>query len=246
MKRGKIPMLAICAAVLVLLAACAGPAPDPAPSASVTDSGRQPVILHEQKPESPQPSDGSEEDHNPIPFFVPDPDPDDPDPTPVPVPERETIPIPFRETKKTTPAVSRKTSDPNKFEDGTQYFGRWIIQSRGIDVACYLCISQEVVDTEDAASFFQYGDQYVIADHSDQDFKSLNSCQPGDLACLETEDGIAVYVCTATFRGHNTEDSMTDDAGNSIEYGYNPGGITCYTCNNNWQNIYIVLFSPIG
>ena len=42
------------------------------------------------------------------------------------------------------------------------------------------------------------------------------------------------------------ESGITDDAGNSIEYGCNPGGITCYTCNDNWQNIFIVLFSPIG
>ena len=258
LKPGKMPMIAACAAMLALLASCAAghdPAPaepDPTPPEITTAADLLPEPLPDQEQASPEPTGEPVEAPNPIPFFVPDPDPDDPDAAQTPDLVRIAIPIPYIETENAAPAVSRKASDPDKFsdsdifEDGAPYFGRWIIQSRGIDVACYLCISQDVVDAEDAASFFQLGDQYVIADHSNQEFKSLGSCQPGDLACLETEDGIAVYVCTATVQGHNTEQSITDDAGNSIEYGFNTGGITCYTCNDNWQNIHIVLFSPIA
>lgn len=265
LKLGKIPAIAACAAMLTLLASCAAnrysvPVEhDPEPSAMATDTDRLPEALPDREQDSPEPFEepvgepGTEPAGklNRIPFFVPDPDPDDPDPTPVPVPDHEPIPIPFIGREHTAPAVSRISSDPDKFsdrdryEEDAPYFGRWIIQSRGIDVACYLNISQEVVDTEDAAAFFQFGDQYVIADHSDQDFRWLDSCQPGDLGCLETEDGIAIYVCTAVFRGHNLESGIIDESGNSIEYGRNTGGITCYTCNGNWQNIHVVLFSPV-
>lgn len=272
-KPGKIPMIASCAVVLAILASCAANR-DPAfveydlePSEITADTDQLSGSLPDQEPDSPEPSEepagvpGVEAVGEPaeevvgkldlIPFFVPDPDPDDPNPTPVPVPDHDTIPIVFIGTENNAPALSRKASDPDKFsapdqyEEDAPYFGRWIIQSSGIDVACYLGISQKVVDTEDAAAFFQFGDQYVIADHSDQDFRTLDTCRPGDLGCLETEDGIAIYVCTAVFRGHNTQDSIVDDAGNSIEYGCNTGGITCYTCNDNWQNVHIVLFSPI-
>lgn len=252
MKSGTIPMLAVCAAALALLASCAAnqdPAPaepDPALSEITAVTDLLPDVLPPQGQDSPEPSDEPVEEPNPIPFFVPDPDPDDPDAARRPDPIRISVPIPYMKTENAAPAVSRKTSDPNRFEDKISYFGRWIVQARGIDVACYLSWSQDVVDGEDAAAFFQLGDQYVIGDHSNQDFQSLDSCQPGDLACLETEDGLAVYVCTAIIQGHNSERTITDSEGNSIEYGFNPGGITCYTCNDNWQNIHIVLFSPIA
>lgn len=246
LKPRRILRIAACAAMLALLASCAA-GRDPAPAK--TDSSL-PETAADAERNSPEPSSGPVEEFveevNPIPFFVPDPDTDGPDAEPAPEPVRISIPIPYIQRENAAPAVSRKVSDPDKFEDGTQYFGRWIVQSLGIDVACYLSLSQDVVDAEDAAAFFQLGDQYVIGDHSNQDFKNLGSCRPGDLACLETEDGIAVYVCTAVVQGHNTEESITDGAGNSIAYGFNTGGVTCYTCNGNWQNIHVVLFSPIA
>ena len=257
LKPGKIPMILACAALLALLASCAaGPdpdpaEPDPAPSEIITDADEFPETLPgQEQDDSPEPSEEPVEEPagepNPIPLLVPGLDTDAPDTAQMPESLRIFIPIPYIETENAVPAVSQKKSDPDKFEDAAQYFGRWIIQSRGIDVACYLSASQDVVDAEDAAAFFQLGDQYVIGDHSNQDFRSLGSCQPGDLACLETENGIAIYVCTAIIQGHNLEETITDDDGNSIEYGFNTGGITCYTCNDNWQNIHVVLFAPIA
>lgn len=251
MKPGKIPIIVLCAAMLALLASCAAfRDPAPTPSEITVNTDPLPDIPTGQEQNSPEPSDEPVEEPveepNPIPYFVAGPDTDDPDAARTPEPDRISVPIPYIETENAAPAVSRKASDPDKFDGDIQYFGRWIVQSRGIDVACYLSLAQNVVDAEDAAAFFQFGDQYIVADHCDQDFNSLDSCQPGDLACLETEDGIAIYVCTAIVRGHNTERDITDDAGNSIGYGFNTGGITCYTCGDNWQNIYVVLFSPIA
>ena len=253
MKLGKIPMIVTYAAILVFLVSCAAgwdlasTEPGPACSGITAGADQLPETLPDLEGDNPEPS-GEEpvEEPNPIPFLVPDLDPDDPDAMRIPRPVRISIPIPYIETENAAPAVSRKISDPDKFEGEAQYFGRWIIQSCGIDVACYLSLSQDVVDAEDAAAFFQLGDQYVIGDHSNQDFRSLSLCQSGDLACLETENGIAVYVCTAVLQGHNTEDTITDNDGNSIEYGINTGGITCYTCNDSWQNIHIALFSPVA
>lgn len=252
LKLGKIPIIVVCALMLALLASCAAsqdpdPAePDPASLETTEDTGQHAENPPEQEQNSPEPFNEPVAEPNPIPFFVAGPDPDDLDTAQTPEPIQILVPIPYIETDTAAPAVSRKTSDPDKFEGAIQYFGRWIVQARGIDVACYLSLSQDVVDAKDAAAFFQLGDQYVIADHSNQDFKGLGSCRPGDLACLETEDGIAVYVCTAIIQGHNSEKSITDDAGNSIEYGFNTGGITCYTCNDNWQNIHVVRFSPVA
>lgn len=247
-------MLALCAAMLALLAACSAgrdaAGPEPAPSQSAAAAPRLPKAVPNQKRAGQEPSEEPveepEEEPNPIPLFVPDPDPEDPGAGQTPEPVRIYVPIPYIKSENAAPAVSRKTSDPDQFGEEARYLGRWIIQSCGIDVACYLSYSQDVVDGQDAAAFFQMGDQYIIGDHSNQDFERLSACRPGDLACLETEEGIAVYVCTAAVQGHNSEKTITDDAGNSIEYGFNPGGITCYTCNDKWQNIHIILFSPIA
>lgn len=252
LKTGKISMIAACAAMLTLLSSCAAvqePAvaePDPTPPEITTDVDLPTEVRPGQEEDGPEPPEEDVEEPDTIPFFDPDVEPDDPDAVFVPATVKIRVPILQPETENPAPVVSRKTSDPNKFDGNVRYFGRWIIQSRGIDVACYLSWSQNVVDAEDSAALFQLGDQFVIADHSNQDFRSLSLCQPGDLACLETEDGIAVYVCTAIVRGRNEEETITDDAGTSIEYGYNTGGITCYTCSDNWQNIYVVLFSPIA
>lgn len=258
LKPGKIRILAVCTTVLTLLMSCAvveDPAPvepDPAPLETTADQFPETLPDAEQDgqelAEEPveEPIEEPVEEPNPIPFFVPDTDPDDTDPVQTPEPVRISVPIPYITTENPAPAVSRKVSDPDRFGDDILYFGRWSIQSRGIDVACYLGWSQDTVDAEDAATFFQYGDQYIIGDHKNQDFEPLGSCQPGDLACLETEDGIAIYVCTAIVQGHNTAISITDEAWNPIEYGFNTGGITCYTCIDDWQNIYLVLFSPIA
>ena len=251
LKPGKIYMLAACAAILTLLSSCASvqePAlvePEHTPPEITAGADPLPEILPGEEEISPEPPDEPDGELYPIPFYDPDVEPDDPEAVLTPPPVRIYVPMLHIEAENSSAVVSRKTSDPDKFEGNYPYFGRWIIQSRGIDVACYLSWFQDVVDAEDAAALFQLGDQFIIADHSNQDFIKLGQCQPGDLACLETEDGIAIYVCTAVVQGHNEGESISDDAGNSIEYGFNTGGITCYTCKNGWEIINIVRFSPV-
>ena len=232
MRRAKRLMLIM--SCLMILTGCGSrdkPVPDPVPEES------PPVLVMPEYGEEQGPS--MQVRKNPVPFFVPD----DGDPGSV---DQPWIPIPYAGADRPVPSASGKRSDEARFAGTAPYFGRWIVQSRGIDVACYLSWSQSVVDGADAAAFFQIGDQYVIADHSNQDFSALASCQPGDVAVLETPDGKAFYICAAVVPGHNYETSLTDASGESIAYGFNPGGITCYTCDRNWTDLTLAVFYPLG
>ena len=120
--------------------------------------------------------------------------------------------------------------------------GRWVISSQNINVACYESMEQSVCDAKDSACYFKLGSQMVIADHWNQGFDGIKKCQPGTTAYMETENGRQNYVCTKIFKGHNTG-GLTDEEYNPID-DWNPGGITCYTCNGNWRNIVIVFFQP--
>lgn len=125
--------------------------------------------------------------------------------------------------------------------------GRWIIPDVGIDVACYPSNEQSVCDSADSACYFSYGDQTIIADHDYQGFSALFNCKEGTLAYLSTAEGIKKYKCTRVFNGHNrhTQPYLTDIEGNSLRCGYNTGGITCYTCNGHWENIFICFFTLV-
>jgi len=121
--------------------------------------------------------------------------------------------------------------------------GRWKIPGVGVNVACYYSASQSVCDARDSACYFEYGSQMVIADHVNQGFNAIKSCSVGTVAYMDTGNGMQKYVCTGIIKGHNTGPQLTDADYNDI-WSMNPGGITCYTCNDCWQNITIVFFQP--
>lgn len=121
--------------------------------------------------------------------------------------------------------------------------GRWSIPSVGVDVACYASWAQSVCDAKDSACYFALGSQKVIADHKHQGFNAIKKCKVGTVAYVDTGSEVQKYVCTGVIQGHNVEGTLTDDGYNSIDK-MNPGGITCYTCNDCWQNITIVFFQP--
>lgn len=122
--------------------------------------------------------------------------------------------------------------------------GRWIIPDLGVNVATFRSRAQSVVDQADAAAIFTLGSMNVIADHDYQGFRSIIHCPVGTSAYLDFGNGMKEYVCTASFSGHNVSSTLTDDHYNDIQYS-NPGGITCYTCNGSWQNVWVVFFQPI-
>lgn len=121
--------------------------------------------------------------------------------------------------------------------------GRWLIPDLGVNVATFRSWAQSVVDQADSSAMFTLGSMDVIADHDYQGFSSIIRCPVGTSAYFDFGNGLTEYVCTASFSGHNIKSTLTDDDHNDIQYS-NPDGITCYTCNGNWQDIWIVFFQP--
>jgi CRISPR-associated protein Cas5 subtype I-A len=124
--------------------------------------------------------------------------------------------------------------------------GRWYIPAVNIDVAVFNSSSQQTADNMDSAVYFKFGDFMVLGDHVNQGFDRIKKCQVGTKAYLDTGNERKEYVCTKYFTGHNQVDDMTDDNYKSVKYGANTGGIPCYTCHDNWKNIWIVFFQPVN
>lgn len=142
--------------------------------------------------------------------------------------------------------------------------GRWVVPCAGINVACYYfnpwvgtdeCAAetvrlQSITDSWDSAALIDDTTQYFIADHSNQEFSCLKYVSVGMEAYMDYGTYQQKYVCTSYEYGHNTGATLTDTNGNEVytnydSSNYNPGGITCYTCNGNWQNIILVNFQPV-
>ena len=126
-------------------------------------------------------------------------------------------------------------------KQSTHYFGRFLIPSVGVDVACYSSMAQSVVDARDSAGYFRACGHRIIADHVHQGFGAIKRCRPGDKAQLVTDDGVEVFTCVAVIQGHNTGTQLTDAAYQPIDELY-PDALVCYTCNDTWQNVTIVFF----
>lgn len=122
--------------------------------------------------------------------------------------------------------------------------GRWIIPNLGVNVATFQSWEQYIVDQADSAAMFTLGSMDTIADHDYQGFKSIIRCPVGTKAFFDYGNGRNEYICTASFSGHNIKSTLTDDDYRDIS-NMNPGGITCYTCNGNSHNIWIVFFQPV-
>lgn len=120
--------------------------------------------------------------------------------------------------------------------------GRWSVPEVGIDVAVFCSNEQSVVDAIDSAAFFEYGNNYLLGDHWNQGFEAIKNCQPGMAASFDTLEGNNKYLCVDVITGHNTGKSITDDSGVDLRDYPLQDAIICYTCNDSWKNITIVIF----
>ena len=120
--------------------------------------------------------------------------------------------------------------------------GRWSVPEVGIDVAVFCSNEQSVVDAIDSAAFFEYGNNYLLGDHWNQGFEAIKNCQPGMAASFDTLEGNNKYLCVDVITGHNTGKSITDDSGVNLRDYPLQDAIICYTCNDSWKNITIVIF----
>lgn len=127
-------------------------------------------------------------------------------------------------------------------------YGRWVIPSVGVNVACYLpgdgADLQEITDVRDSAALFRKADTTYIADHNYQGFNPIRKCKVGDKAYMFTGNDVSEYVCTAVIEGFNSGDILTDIDGQPLNF-YVDGGITNYTCNYFKDTVTIVQFAPI-
>lgn len=212
----------------------------------------------------PEPADVSEEPVTPA-------EPADPEPiieqeaTPVNenVPEIETIPEP-------TACSYCCSSDHSATYCATMAIeqrgavGRWRIPSVGVDVALFDpgntlgAVNQAIVDAADSASYYLlaasepplcYNDTFIIADHKHQGFNAIKSCTVGTEAYLDNGYTVQKYICTDIDIGSNSYYEPWGDGVLMFSNGVpiaivDPGGIVCYTCNENSRSITIVCFQP--
>lgn len=122
--------------------------------------------------------------------------------------------------------------------------GRLTIPDKNIDVAIYNSDTQETIDKTDSATYFAVGDMIVIGDHDYQAFKNLKKCKEGTKLYIDNGIEVKEYICVKSFKGHNTVYDLTDEDYNSILEN-NAGGLTLYTCNGHWKNIWICFFQLI-
>ena len=106
--------------------------------------------------------------------------------------------------------------------------GRLVVPAAGIDVALFSSGSgenvddmrQRVTDAYDSALLYYDGLGFVIADHSNQAFASLPLIRKGDTAYILEGNSILTLTCNFA------QDAL----------------FTCYTCGEDWTQIYIVGF----
>lgn len=132
---------------------------------------------------------------------------------------------------------------------GMNYLGRLKIPSVGINVGLFRQYQDEggpIVDAWDSAALFSTTSGCtVIGDHNNQGFNAIKRIVPGDIAEIHNIDGnIDAYVCVDVIQGHNTGDYLSDADGNKL-YEVYADKLLCYTCNDHWTNITVVVFEKM-
>ena len=128
--------------------------------------------------------------------------------------------------------------------------GRLYIPSVGVSVRLYKVNShndgeraQKYTDWKDSAAYcssFDGGCGY-IADHWNQGFLVIKDCKVGCYAYIKTQENIFLYRCVKNTFGYNKEKYLcTTEYETLAEIDW--ADICCYTCNGNWQNIYMIFF----
>lgn len=152
----------------------------------------------------------------------------------------------------------RRISIEQELRTRPNMYGRLLIPGVGIDVAIIMPTSassqdeyyrqcQIITDTKDSACLLTdrlvYGTgNHVIADHSNQDFRTLPNVTVGMRAQIIRKDQTINLICSTAFNGHNYG-VITDLQGNDCE---TIADYICYTCQDNWQNVRVVGFNVVS
>lgn len=127
-------------------------------------------------------------------------------------------------------------------------FGRWIMPSANLNVAVFKSNSQVVCDAIDSACFFKHDNAGIIGDHDYQGFVNIKNIYKGDTAYLVKGSEIEVYKCFKVGEGYKITSgpnkSIYDANGQRVKY-VNPNGITLYTCNGSFTDLYLAYFEKV-
>lgn len=145
--------------------------------------------------------------------------------------------------------ATRKARVAREINSRSGMVGRLYIPGVGIDVAVFhsndSSRNQAICDAADSAvlvsNLFAPGSQ-VIADHVNQDFRTLHNVTPGMSAYIITADRTINLVCTTAFNGHNTGTTISDLNYNDVT---GIADYVCYTCQDCWQNVRVVGFKVV-
>lgn len=177
------------------------------------------------------------------------PAPSAPAATTVPTPEPTPTPTPRPTKKPISPEVLElMPRNLEVYEEKlTRHYmaGRLLIPSVGIDVALFLwgegededVMRQNVTDNLDSAMLYSDGVGQIIADHSNQEFRSLPLVRVTDSAYILAGDFILSLTCDMAISGINTGFGITDKEGYPVTADED---FVCYTCGDNWTDIRIV------
>ena len=186
-----------------------------------------------------------------LPFATPTPIPqltleDIPSMTPAPTPaaEQTETPTPARKpiSSEVVMLLGRNLMVWGEKQERTDMAGRLIIPAVGIDVALFYSygsdeMRQHITDDIDSAALYSDGIGFVIADHNNQGFASLPLVNSGDTAYILEGNSIMTLTCGLKIRGINTGFGITDQNGEVVT---DESLFTCYTCGEDWTQIYIV------
>lgn len=103
------------------------------------------------------------------------------------------------------------------------------IPSANISVVLYNSYAQSVVDAKNSAALFEWG-SWIIADHNNQEFKTLKHVQVGDTATIRRTDGRTIrLICVDVYQGKNLGHDLVNQHNRSVmdDHDY-----LMYTCVN--------------
>lgn len=112
---------------------------------------------------------------------------------------------------------------------GAEQAGVLHIPSANISVALYNSYEQSVVDAKNSAALFEWG-SWIIADHNNQEFRTLKNVQVGDTATIRRTDGQTIrLICVDKYQGKNLGHDLVNQHNKSVmdDHDY-----LMYTCVN--------------
>ncbi|MBQ9686642.1 MAG: hypothetical protein IJV41_08895 [Oscillospiraceae bacterium] len=188
-----------------------------------------------------------------MPAAAPTPSPtvtESPTSTPLPTPSPTPEPTPKPISAAVQALRGRNEEVAREIQTREWMAGRLVIASADIDVGLFVwgegpdenAVGQRVTDDEDSALVYFDGIGYVVADHNNQDFATLNQVKVGDMAYILSGDAISSLRCDKVIDGINTGHGITDAEGTWATIGED---LICYTCKENWTNVLVVGFTQV-